>query len=303
VDTGALATRLHTAKERNIPAVGEATFERTLDGGAPDAATFPLANALAQSDLSRADVEVLAAFDLVVIADEKCRFADPGVMRTAAELRAGGRSLGDVVQILRRARDLAPQGRRRITLTSDGQAVLNWDDGHTSTLEGQGVLPLDEGQASVDDLFEAAALTEADGDLDDAARLYDLAARADRADAIAPYNLGNIRLTQEAYDLASLAYQLALARDPKFVEARYNLAQALEAAGKPDAAAAELNRALALDPAHADAVFNLAQLEMKVGRMEAAKALYERYLALDPPADWAATARRAIQYCAAQLAG
>ena len=303
VDSGALQTRLDAAKGRNLPIISETAFMRTLDGVTPDTATFPLATALSQSGLSRADAEMLAAFDVAVIADEKTRFADPGVMRTAADLLAGGRSLGDVVQILRRARDLSPQGRRRITLTSDGEAVLNWADGHTSTLEGQGVLPLDEGQATVEDLFEAATLAEADDDLDEAARLYDLATRADRGDAIAPYNLGNIRLAQESFDQASLAYQLALARDPKFVEARYNLAQALESSGKLDAATTELNRVLSLDPQHADAVFNLAQLEMKAGRVEAAKGLYERYLALDPPADWAATARRAIQYCAAQLAG
>ena len=58
---------------------------------------------------------------------------------------------------------------------------------------------------------------------------------------------------------------------------------------------------LAADPAYADAVFNLAQLRMKAGAMAAAKALYERYLALDPPDDWAATARKAIPYCAARL--
>ena len=35
--------------------------------------------------------------------------------------------------------------------------------------------------------------------------------------------------------------------------------------------------------------------------MAEAKALYERYLALGPPDDWAATARKAIAYCAASL--
>ncbi|HEY3813609.1 MAG TPA: tetratricopeptide repeat protein [Caulobacteraceae bacterium] len=301
IDSGALPTRLALANERGVPVVGEAFFVRVLDGVAQDAATFPLTTALSQSGLPREIADVLAVFDLIVIVDDKCRFADPGVMRTAAHLLNGGRTLGDTVRILMRARDLAPVGRRKITLTAAGEAVLNWDDGHTSTLEGQGVLAFDEDNAGVDELYEAAALAEADGELDAAARLYDLAARADRADAIAPYNLGNIRLMQEAWDQASLAYQLALARDPKFAEARYNLAQALEASGKTAAAAAELDRVLTLDPAHADAVFNLAQLEMKAGHPEEAKALYERYLTLDPPADWAATARKAILYCAALL--
>jgi hypothetical protein len=40
---------------------------------------------------------------------------------------------------------------------------------------------------------------------------------------------------------------------------------------------------------------------MKAGDLAEAKALYEQYLALDPPAEWAATARKAITYCAAKL--
>jgi hypothetical protein len=40
---------------------------------------------------------------------------------------------------------------------------------------------------------------------------------------------------------------------------------------------------------------------MKLGAMSEAKALYERYLALGPPDEWAATARKAIVYCASEL--
>jgi tetratricopeptide (TPR) repeat protein len=195
---------------------------------------------------------------------------------------------------------MAPVGRHKIVLTPAGDAALQWDDGRT-TLEGQGVLALDESHASLDDLFEAAEIAEAEGALDEAARLYDMCGRADRADAIAPYNYANIRLGQGACDEAALAYQRALARDPRLIEARYNLAQALEAAGKHEAAQAELDRVLAADPVYADALFNLAQLKMKAGAMAEAKALYERYLALGPPDDWAATARKAIAYCAAHL--
>jgi hypothetical protein len=302
IDSGALATRLAAARARGVPVQGERSFAAALAGGEPEgaAASLPLATALAQTTLTRADAEILAAFDLIALVGDACRFGDAGVIRTAAELRDHGRSLAEAVRILARARDLAPLGRHRIVLTASGEAALQWDDGLT-TLEGQGFLPLDEDHAGVDELFEAAALAEADGDLGEAARLYDLCARADRGDAIAPYNLANIRLAQGAHDEAVLAYQRALAREPGFVEARYNLAQALEAAGRIDAALAELTRVVAADPAHSDAVFNLAQLSMKAGDMEAAKALYERYLALDPPADWAAVARKAITYCTARL--
>lgn len=301
IENGALAARLRAARERGVQVWSERAFLASLAGKAPPgAATLPLATALAQTSLSRDDAESLAAFDLIVVAGGNCRFGDAAVLRNAAELVDHGRSRGDVVRILARARDLAPAGRHKIVLTPSGEAALQWRDGLT-TLEGQGFLPLDEDHASIEDLFEAAALAEASGELDEAARLYDMCGRADRSDAIAPYNYANIRLEQGAHDAAILAYQRALSRDGGFIEARYNLAQALEAVGKVEAASIELNRVLEAAPNHSDAVFNLAQLRMKSGEMGAAKALYERYLTLGPPEDWATTARRAITYCAARL--
>lgn len=298
IDSGALSARLRSAAARSVPIKGERAFAAGISGGASP--TLPLSTALAQTSLTRDDADILAAFDLIVVEGDSCRFGDAAILRTAGELRDRGRSLADVVRILTRARDLSPLGRHRIVLTGSGEAALQWDDGLT-TLEGQGYFPLDEDHATVDDLFEGAALAEANGDLDAAARLYDMCGRADRSDAIAPYNLGNIRLAQGASDQAVLAYQQALARDATLTEARYNLAQALEAAGKVDAAGTELGRVLDADPNHADALFNLAQLRMKAGEMRSAKALYERYLALGPPDDWAAMARKAIRYCATMV--
>jgi hypothetical protein len=301
IDSGVLSARLRSAAGRGVPVKGERAFAAGLAGeGSGATPTLPLSTALAQTPLTRDDANILAAFDLIVVEGDSCRFGDAATLRTAGELIDRSRSRADVVRILTRARDLSPLGRHRIVLTGSGEAALQWQDGLT-TLEGQGYFPLDEDHASLDDLFEGAALAEANGDTDTAARLYDMCGRADRSDAIAPYNLGNIRLAQGASDQAVLAYQQSLARDATFVEARYNLAQALEAAGKADAAEAELGRVLDADPNHADAVFNLAQLRMKAGEMRSAKALYERYLALDPPDAWAATARKAIVYCAASL--
>jgi len=301
VDSGALGARLRSAAARGVPIKGERAFTAGLSGeGSGAAPSLPLTTALAQAPLTRDDAGILAAFDLIVVEGDLCRFGDAATLRTAGELIDGGRSLADVVRVLTRARDLAPLGRHKIVLTGSGEAALQWQDGLT-TLEGQGFFPLDEDHASLDDLFEGAALAEANGDPDTAARLYDMCGRADRSDAIAPYNLGNIRLAQGSHDQAVLAYQQALARDARFVEARYNLAQALEAAGKADAAGTELGRVLDADPNHADALFNLAQLRMEAGEMRSAKALFERYLAQAPPDAWAATARKAILYCAASL--
>jgi tetratricopeptide (TPR) repeat protein len=297
IDSGALASRLRIANQRRLPILAERMFAAELAGEPTEAkGTLPLASALPGTGLRRDDIEILAAFDLAHLTGDACRFRDVGVFRTAGELLFKGRTLGEVVTILTRSRDRSPMGRHKIVLTRTGVPVLQWDDGLT-TLDGQGYLPLDEDHASLDDLFEAAAIAEASGALDEAARLYDLCGRADRKDPIAPYNLANIRLEQGAHDQAALAYQQALARDGRFVEARYNLAQALEAAGKADAAAVELGRVLDADAEHLDALFNLAQLRMQAGELVAAKTLYERYLALGPPDDWAATARKAILYC------
>jgi tetratricopeptide (TPR) repeat protein len=299
IDSGALGARLKAARERGAPVMGERRFAAAAAGEAAGAApTAPIATALAGTPLTRDDAEILAAFDLIRLDAQSVGFGDQAAFRTAADLMAAGRSLGEVVRILARARELAPRGRHRIVLTPSGEAALKWDDGLTS-LEGQGLLPLDEDHATLEDLFEAAAVAEAQGDTAEAARLYDLCARADRADAIAPYNLGNIRLAESHYPQAILAYQQALARDPKFTEARYNLSQAFEGAGKTGDAARELDRLLTQDPEHGDALFNLAQLHMKGGEAAAAKTLYQRYLALGPPEPWAAKARQAIRYCEA----
>jgi hypothetical protein len=300
IDSGALGARLRLARDRGIPVRGERAFVAAIvPGEAAEAATLALDVVL--SGVSRADAEILAAFDLIRIEAGLCRFGDASVLRSAAALIAQGLGLADVVRTLAAARDLAPRGRHKIIVTPAGQTALEWSDGHRTSLAGQGILPLeDEDHVTLEDLFERAALEEAAGHLEEAARLYDQCARADRSDAIAPYNLGNIQFAAGAFAAAALAYRLALARDAAFAEARYNLAQALEACGKSEDAKTELHLLLDQDPEHADAVFNLAQLEMQDGRLGAARGLFERYLLLKPPEDWALKARRAIQVCRAR---
>ena len=301
IDSGFLSARLRLAEARKVPVFGEQRFSAVLFAGADTTPTFPLSRALAQTGLTEDDAALLAAFDIVRLEDGQCGFADVATFKAAAELRAAERGIADIVRILARARDLAPEGRHKIVVGPDGDAALQWETGLT-TLEGQGFLALvSEDTSGVEELFDAAAIAEADGALEEAARLYDQSARADRKDAIAPYNLANIRLQQARFDEAALAYQRSLERDGDFTEARYNLALALEALGKADAAAAELKKLLDVDDCHADALFNLAQLTMKSGALAEAKALYERYLHCDPPSDWAAKARKAIRYCSARM--
>ncbi len=297
---GHLATRLAAARARGLPVFSERLLSEVLRGEAPTPATLPLANLMTQTGFSADDIALFAAFDIVRVEDGMCRFGDAQILKTAAEITGAGRGLAEAVQILSRVRDLSPRGRYKVVLTAKG-AALQWDEGLT-TLEGQGLLPFDESVATVEDLFEAAELAEGEGDLDRAAHLYDMAARADREDAIALYNLGNVRLSAQLHDEAALAYQRALARDPSFVEARYNLAVASEAAGKAETARTALRAVLDAAPDHPDALFNLAQLDLKRGEIAAAKAGYEAYLRTNPSDDWAAKARKAIMYCTAKLA-
>lgn len=301
LESGHLQARLAAARDRKVRVYGERGFRDALAGVSADKPTYPLAAVLTQTGLAEETAYILAAFDIAHIEDGCCRFADVARMRTAAEFLSAGHSLAAVVRTLITARDRAPEGRHKIVMDDQGQPALRWDFGLT-TLDGQGRLPLDAARASVEDLFEAAALAEARGDVEEAIRLYDMSARADRSDPIAPFNLGNLFLHRQDFDAAALAYQVALLRDRDFVEARYNLAQAYEAAGKPEPARKELRRALEIDPTHADAAFNLAQLELQRGRLAQARELYERFLKAAPSGDWAEKARKAIAYCSARLA-
>jgi tetratricopeptide (TPR) repeat protein len=299
IDCGALIARIKSAKARGVPVLGERAFSAALNGESTVPSTLPLANALASTSLNLDGPDILAAFDLIALQGDKISFGDARTLRTAEEILEQGRSLADAVRILLQA-EHAPIGRHKLVLMPTGSALLQWEHG-LSTLEGQGLLPLDSAQGGIDELFDAAQISEASGDFDEASRLYDMCARAERTDAIALYNLGNIRLAQGANSEAVLAYRRAISRDADFVEARYNMALALESSGKLNEALEELALVLNLDPKYSDAVFNRAQMLMKRGDIAGAKELYLRYLELDPPIDWAATARKAITYCSARL--
>jgi tetratricopeptide (TPR) repeat protein len=296
IDTGALLRRLEVARRRGLAVFGEASFRAALENQEAAAPTFPLASALSQSGAERDDADLLAAFDLLQIRKEYCRFGDVGVLKTMAELRAAGCLPARAIRILLEAHALAPLGRHKVVLDVAGAPALLWEDGIT-TLDGQRFLPINLEPDRGEDLFEAAMAAEAEGDLIEAERLYDACARADRSDGVALYNCGNIRLGQQRYADAIVAYRAALARDPDLVEAHYNLAQALEAVDDNASAASALAEALRLEPNYADAVFNLAQLRLGEDDTAGAATLFERYIALQPPPEWREKARRALTVC------
>ena len=90
--------------------------------------------------------------------------------------------------------------------------------------------------------------------------------RADTADPVLPFNLGNVFQAQGRATEAKVAWQIAVARDPAFAEAWYNLAQAAEDEQQTDLAVAQYRRAVQAEPGYADAHFNLALLLTKLDR-------------------------------------
>ena len=72
--------------------------------------------------------------------------------------------------------------------------------------------------------------------------------RADAADPVLPFNLGNVFQAQGRGAEAKVAWQIAVARDPAFAEAWYNLALAAEDEQQTDLAIAEYRRAVKAQP-------------------------------------------------------
>lgn len=237
------------------------------------APTVPLENVARLSD---ALLALLEAFDLVCHAEGQVAFQDATVLKVASGLEDEGQDHAAIVRALldRRA---APRGRHHVGLGADGRAVLIWQDGVTE-MDGQGMLALDEGDR-VDDLFEQALDAEALGDLNAAQKLFETCAQMNRLDALASFNLGNIRRELGDYDGAVMAFRQAVARDPGLAEASYNLAGVLERQGDIPAAKSALQAAIAADSSFAEALFNLAQLELSAENWLEAKVLFERFLA------------------------
>lgn len=270
--------------------------------GAPERvdATLPVSVA-SKGAITFAEANVLAAFDLIRLDGENCRFADAATLRAAGALEADGRQIDEIIEILRSVQSAKPKGPARLVTGPCGAPLLEWEGGQRTTVAGQGYLNLDTGEAAPDQLFAAALEAEEAGDTETAIRLYDLCVHADKKDWAAPFNLGNVLLSMHAWGRAAIAFQQAIARKANFAEAHYNLAVAHEKLGRTAAAKAALQTALGIEPNYSDALFNLAQLEMKSGALSSARALYEKYLALSPPTAWAGKARRALAYCCARL--
>jgi tetratricopeptide (TPR) repeat protein len=249
------------------------------------------------SGLSPNLLSCLVLFDVLEPADDSYAYRDLVAAREAARLLKRGVALGDVLEasiaLRRRGAHLA---EARLTEGPSGELVREIS-GQLAELSGQLTMRLEQKPRSVDDLLLEAEQAEESGDLATAESLYTTAMRADTADPVLPFNLGNVFQAQGRSPEAKIAWQIAVARDPAFGEAWYNLAMAAEDEQQTDLAVAEYRRAVQAQPDYADAHYNLALLLTRLDRCTEALAAWERFLELEPSSGQTRTAQKAIALC------
>jgi tetratricopeptide (TPR) repeat protein len=245
-------------------------------------------------------VSCLVLFDVLEPVDDRFAWRDLVAAREAARLLKRGVAIGDVLEaavaLRRRGTNLA---EARLTEGPAGE-LLREVGGQLAEFSGQLTMFGGAGQQkpqSVDDLLAEAEEAEETGDHATAESLYSTAMRADTADPVLPFNLGNVFQAQGRAAEAKVAWQIAVARDPAFAEAWYNLALAAEDEEQTDLAIAQYRRAVKAQPDWADAHFNLALLLTKVERCDEALAAWQRFLEVEPAGKHAATAQKAIALC------
>jgi len=166
-------------------------------------------------------------------------------------------------------------------------------------VDGQLVLSLEGSDVNADEAFAAAEAYEQAGDLEQAERFYDLAARLERADPVIPFNLGNVLDELGREREAEIAYRQAIARDPNFPDAWFNLGVLQENVGRDDEALTSYERAFAVEPSYADALHNAALLLMRKRQFSAAAKLLDQLVATSQSTS--GEARRLAHLCRLEL--
>jgi tetratricopeptide (TPR) repeat protein len=247
--------------------------------------------------LSANQLSCLVLFDVLEPVDERFAYRDLVAAREAARLLKSGTALSNVLEasvaLGRRGSHLA---EARLAEGPTGELVREIA-GQLAEFNGQLTMRLEQTPRSLDDLLVKADEAEQNGDLAAAESLYTTAMRADTADPVLPFNLGNVFQAQGRAPEAKIAWQISVARDPAFAEAWYNLAMAAEDEQQSDLAVAEYRRAVQAQPDFADAHFNLALLLTRLDRCPEALALWEHFLKLEPSSNQTATAKKAIALC------
>lgn len=251
------------------------------------------------SGLSVEAVHALRLFDVAGATDGLFSFSDVALARRVCQWQKSVPLPSLISALHQLGTEDTPLSRIELAPLGGGQlgAVVG---GKLSRLGGQFEMPLGDDAASPLALFEAAENAEASGELEEAARLYSLAARLDRRDAVIPFNLGNVLDELERLAEAAVQYQLALKLDPNFSEAWYNLGVLWAKRGDRLQAKACYRRAAACEPAAQDATFNLARLLCEEGSYGEGLPLWE-HLANDPSCADRGEARKWATICRMEM--
>ena len=134
---------------------------------------------------------------------------------------------------------------------------------------------------ATNDPLTRALTAHAEGDLDEATRLYEDVLGSDPENKFAHYNLGLIAQSQGRSDEAIDAYERAIKVDPRFVAPLFNLA-VLHTESQPDEAIQLYRRVIAVEPDHAGAHLNLGFLLKDNGKEDEGNALLDKAVELDP---------------------
>jgi hypothetical protein len=133
-----------------------------------------------------------------------------------------------------------------------------------------------------DEPYAGAIGAAANGDFQQAIRLYDQAIAVDPSHADAYYKRGNAQRSLGRLDAAIASYDEAIGRNPGHAYAYCNRGTVQQALGLTAEALTSYDRALALDPTDAMAHYNRALSLQDCCRWREALASYDQALAIDP---------------------
>jgi tetratricopeptide (TPR) repeat protein len=250
------------------------------------------------SGLSERQIRSLALYDILDPVDGSFSYRDLIAARTIGRLVSSGASLAKIaaaaLALELHGVDLATA---RLSESSWGE-ILQEIEGRPARLDGQLLLPLQGDDIDANDAFARAEASEADGDLADAVRWYELAARLDQEDPVIPFNLGNALDAMGEPGKAEIAYRQAIGRSPELADAWFNLGVLQERTERYKDALVSYEQATIAEPSYRDALFNSAALLMRLQRFAEALTLWER---LAESMEGAAEAKRLAHLCRLEL--
>ena len=258
--------RLQFQPKRTAQLLSEGSFRSRIGIPAPRAAAdspYSEDQVAKLAGLGLEQLRTLALYDVLSPTESGLSYADLIVARAVGRLSGEGAAFPKII-----AAALALK-ERGMSLSAVRLAEAPWGelvqvlDGGVAQIDGQLVLSLEGSDINSDEAFAGAEAYEQAGDLEQAERLYDLAARLDKFDPVIPFNLGNVLDELGREREAEIAYRQAIARDPKFPDAWFNLGVLQEKVGRVDEALSSYERAFAVESTYADALHNAALLLMR----------------------------------------